>query len=212
MVYIRSGIWFTHVGGLAEIDDGQVIDPKAHGPTAVDSRRSAARPSRSPVCFDGRLDAGTHARETNARLAQRQFGRCACEAPLARRSVRPAGAVPAEVPVVPKLPDRRRNVALAGAAESAVKAIGRDDRTTSDARGVSAYPRRPGASSSRPQSLFRELVMAQLGPRHFSSALAVLAPSPFPVSLSKHPSLPCLPIPRTPSTSRAHGEIPGPHS
>ena len=48
------------------------------------------------------------------------------------------------MPVVTKLPDHRRNVALAGVAKSAVEAIGRDDRTTSDTRGASAYPMRPG--------------------------------------------------------------------
>ena len=48
------------------------------------------------------------------------------------------------MPVVAKFPDHRRNVALAGVAESAVEAIGRDDRTTSDTRGASAYPMRPG--------------------------------------------------------------------
>ena len=147
--------------------------------------------------------AGTHARETNACLAQRQFGRCACEAPLARRSVRPAGAVPAEVPVVPKLPDRRRNVALAGAAESAVKAIGRDDRTTSDARGISAYPRRPGASSSRPQSLFREVG----GGSTWSPAFQLSPVGPGPIPIPGEPVEPPLASPA--SRSRAPPRPPG---
>jgi len=43
-----------------------------------------------------------------------------------------------------KFPDHWRNVALAGVAEPAVKAIGRDNRTTSDSRGASAYPMPPG--------------------------------------------------------------------
>lgn len=43
-----------------------------------------------------------------------------------------------------KLPDHRRNVALAGVAEFAVEAVGRDNRTISDTRGASAYPMPPG--------------------------------------------------------------------
>ena len=61
------------------------------------------------------------------------------------------------MPVVPKLPDHRRNVALAGLAKFAVEAVGRDDRTTSDTRGVSAYPMRP-ERAERHQSVFREPV------------------------------------------------------
>ncbi|MDE2868767.1 MAG: hypothetical protein OXN91_09025 [Chloroflexota bacterium] len=60
-----------------------------------------------------------------------------------------------------KLPDHRRNVALVGVAESAVEAIRRDNRTTSDTRGVSAYPTRP----SEPHAI-----------------------NPFSVSLSNHTS------------------------
>lgn len=44
---------------------------------------------------------------------------------------------------MPKLPDRRRNVALAGVAKSPVEAIGRDKRTTGYTRGASADPMRP---------------------------------------------------------------------
>ena len=43
-----------------------------------------------------------------------------------------------------KFPDHWRNVALVGVAESAVEAIGRDDRTTGYTRGISAYPTHPG--------------------------------------------------------------------
>lgn len=63
------------------------------------------------------------------------------------------------MPVVAKFPDHRRNVALASLAESAVKAIGRDNRTTSDTRGASAYPARPGEPHAlNPSSVSRPWV------------------------------------------------------
>ena len=40
MVYRRSGTWFTHLGGLSEIDVGQVVGHEVQGPAAVGGRRA----------------------------------------------------------------------------------------------------------------------------------------------------------------------------
>ena len=84
------------------------------------------------------------------------------------------------MPVVAKFPDHRRNLALAGVAESAVKAIGRDDRTTSDTRGVSAYSM-GSERTERQHSVIPELDLGHSDPRQArlcKESLTPQAPEP----------------------------------